>query len=131
MVTEFSNPGAENPLPQDPEYAEHSAFARSKKVIPGPLYIPRDPAAPAKSIDPINGVVAGASASMTLLRNKAYRVVSTTACHFRQTLGASTALTTDIYLPANQPVVMVTSDWNILSFIQNAAGGTIQAVEVK
>ena len=116
------------------EYAEHSRKSGAKKVVAGITHFPYQPATTpvdSRTINPIQGTVAGASASLTLLRNKAYRVVSSTACYFRMSVGAGTAVVGDVYLPANTPINLSTSVFDTLSFIQVSAGGIIQAVEVE
>jgi hypothetical protein len=116
------------------EYAEHSRKSGAKKVIAGIHHFPYQPGAtPADSrtIDPINGVVGGASASITLLRGKGYRLVSSVACYFRMSVGASTAVVGDILLPAFTPINVSSKTFDTVSFIQLSAGGVIQAVEVE
>ena len=112
------------------DYSEHSHPSRAKKVIQGPLTLAKDPEDDTKSIDPIQGTVGASSASITLLRNKAYRVVASVDTYIRLTIGASTAEVGDVYLPANAPIVVDTKDWDTLSFIRVSTGGIIQAVEV-
>jgi len=114
----------------EPDYAEHSRPSSSKKVIQGPTAIAPDPAAPGKSINPIVGAVSAVSASLTLLRGKCYRVISSVAVNFRMTNGVGTAVATDIYLPANTPIYLTTDRWETLSAIA-AGAGSIQAVEVE
>jgi len=112
--------------------AEHSAPSYSKKVIPGPTtFAPDDDATPTRTKDPIVGAVGGASAELTLLQNKAYRVIADVAIYFRLSVTGSTAVATDIYLPANTPIIIKTELWQRLAYIQVATGGNIQAVEVR
>jgi hypothetical protein len=112
------------------DYSEHSHPSRAKKVIQGPLTLAKDPEDVTKSIDPIQGTVGASSASLTLLRNKAYRVIASVDTYIRLSEGASTAVAGDVYLPANSAIVVDTKDWDTLSFIRVATGGIIQAVEV-
>ncbi len=129
MVQEIGDPSGANPLPEDPEYAEHSAYSKSKKVIDGPVIFEANGAV---TISPIQGTVGVASASIALLPDKAYRVVASTDTYFRLSKGGSTAVAGDIYLPANTPIVIATRrDWDSLDFIQVTMAGIIQAVEVK
>jgi len=114
---------------------EHSQFARSKKVIPGPLFVPKD-ATTNRTMDPIQVALTGASASITpLKKNTAYRFVTSRAAFFRLTTGAGTAVATDIYIPANQPTVIHTGTlYDTLSVIKAEAAdaaGIAQVVEVK
>lgn len=111
------------------EAYEHSAKARAKKVIDGPMY-PAADVGLLRSIDPIQGAVGGASASITLLMSKSYRLISSTNCYVRFSSGASTAVAGDIFLPANVAMAIETDRWNTVSFIQVSAGGIIQAVEL-
>lgn len=115
----------------NPEFAEHSKKSGAKKVIDGPLYISSDPANAAKSINPINVSTSNVSASGTLLMGKAYRVVATAACFFRLTKGAGTAVATDVYLPANVPIVITTDRFDTISAILASGTGILQAVEVE
>jgi len=125
-MEEFNEPIGQGQV----EFSEHATGAAAKRVVPGHLSA-GDHATEPRTIDPINGVVAGASASITLLRDKTYRVMASTACYFRLSVGASTALVGDIYLPANTEIRVRTEKYDTLSFIQFAAGGIIQAVELK
>ena len=115
----------------NPDLSEHSQKSGAKKVIAGPLYVSSDPANSKKSIDPINISTSNASASGTLLMNKSYRVVATVATFFRLTKGAGTAVATDIYLPANTPIVINTERFDTLSAILATGTGALQAVEVE
>ncbi len=115
---------------------EHSMPSRSKKVIPGPTFFPSKPVTtPAQTIDPIQGAVTGASASIALLPDRAYRFIASRAVYFRMTKGASAAVVGDIYLPANTAIVLLPArDYDTLSFIKAEAAdtaGIAQAVEVK
>lgn len=114
----------------EPDYAEHCRRSSSKKVIDGPISFSVDPADATKTIDPLNLAVGGASASLTLIRNKAYRVISTVAYYFRMTAGASTALATDIYVPAFAPLVISSDVFGTFSVITDGGDGSLQAVQV-
>lgn len=106
-----------------PEYAEHEVSARAKRVINvGSVFN--------FSVAPINGAVASSSASVAVKPNKTYRIVSTTNTYIRFTTGASTAVNTDFYLPANTPITVETGNFDTLSFLRVTADGAIQAVEV-
>ena len=109
------------------EYAEHSRFTGAKKTVETFPYIQADPTNP-ETLAPIES--AAASGALALKRDKAYRVVSDGSIRFRMSIGASAAVATDIYLPANIPVIIATKNYDTLSFIRT--GGTfIQAVEVR
>lgn len=112
---------------------EHSQFARSKKVIPGPLFVPKD-ATQERTMDPIQAALTAASASLAVKKNTAYRFVTSRAAFFRMTVGTGTAVATDIYLPANTPTTIHTGIYNTLSVIKAEAAdsaGIAQVVEVK
>ena len=114
------------------EYAEHSRFARAKKVISGPLYLAENASDATKSITPISSALTNTSASLTLLKNKAYRIIVSVDAYFRMSVGADTAVANDVYLPANQPIIMTTERWDTFSAIRvSGTSGVMQAVEVK
>lgn len=121
---------------QDPESAEHSAFAKSRKVIAGPMIVPEgetevepevfEPSG--RTIDPIH---AATGVELVLLKNKAYRLVSSVDVYFRQSAESSTAVAGDIYLPAKTPIVISTKEFSFLANIAVSTAGIIQAVEVR
>ncbi len=130
MVVELGGPNQENPLPEDVDYAEHSAFAKAKKVVDGPMVFSKA-TGDILSLPPIVGAVIVTSASISLLPVKAYRIIASTTLFFRLSKGNSTAVVTDMYLPADTPIVIATRrDWDTLSFIRATADGIIQAIEV-
>lgn len=126
MTLEFKDVGGAGEV----DYAEHSKFAKAKKVIAGPTHFVAH-TTELRTASPIQGNVTGSSASITLVRGKAYRVISSTACYIRLSEGANTAVVGDIYLPANESIVIKAEPWDTLSFIQVSAGGIIQAAEIK
>lgn len=111
------------------EANEHSAKAKAKKVIDGPMY-PAADAGLLRSIDPIQSAVGGSSSSITLIISKTYRLIASTNCYVRFSSGASTAVVGDIYLPANVAMTVETDRWETVSFIQVSSAGIIQAVEL-
>ena len=130
MATEFDATKEVNPSfggKGTPEYAEHSRKSSSKKVISGPMWV-KEHASGLRTIDPIHSAT---PATLSLLRNKAYRVASSVACYFRMSLGASAAAPGDIYLPADTPTVVTTDRFDTLSAVAVSAAGIIQAVEVE
>lgn len=111
------------PYNQAPEIAEHSKFERSKRVVDGPL-IPAAHASEARTIDPIDLT----NQSTQLARNKRYRIIGSAAFNFRLSSGASTAAATDIYVPADTPVIIEMHHYDYI----NVAGGTnVQALELR
>lgn len=115
----------------NPEFAEHSKPARSKKVIEGPMIVPVDGALSINK-KPVVGTVAGAAAQLLLTQGKAYRLISSTAAYIRFAKGgAAAADATDIYLPPNTYVTVLATFWDRINFVQVASGGVIQAIEVE
>ena len=123
---------------QDPESAEHSAFARSRKVIAGPMIVPEGEV----ENPPLSGMYEGTGSTiapihaatgteLVLLKNKAYRLISSVPVYFRQSAETDVAVIGDIYLPANTPIVISTKEFSFLPNIAVSAAGIIQAVEVK
>lgn len=112
---------------QDTDTSEHSALAKSKKVIDGPM-IPAEHADGDRTIDPIQ-VATGTQ--LVLLQDKAYRLISSVAVYFRQTAESGTAAVGDIYLPANTPVVISTKKFRFVPNLAVASAGVIQALEVR
>lgn len=111
------------------EYAEHSKFARSKKVIYGPLHVVKADG-PLRTKAPIHSALSGA-VSLDLELNKAYRVISNTGFHYCLSRDSMTATTSDIYVPANTAVILATNgDYLKLNVIPNTGSGFIQAAEV-
>lgn len=123
MTTEYKDPILVNA-----EFDEHSTKLHAKKVV-SPLSPFPDPSNPDKSADPVNGTVSTSSASLTLEVGSWYRVIADVDVNYRQTLGASTAVATDIYLPAKTAIIVSAEKWDTLSFIGGGAG-KIQAVKV-
>lgn len=125
MIREFQEFGSHGEV----DYAEHSHASQAKKIVSvEPKYA--SAAGGLTTIAPLQGVVAGASASLSLTKGKSYRIIASTATYFRLSVGASTAVVGDIYLPADTPMLIKADPWDTLSFIQVASGGIIQAVEV-
>ena len=124
MVTE----GDPSPfLGGEVDTAEHSRNSRAKKVVDGPLWVPKH-ATLEQTVSPLD--LSGGSA--TLERNKAYRVIATVPFWMRQSNGTSAAVVGDIFVPANTPVVISTRYFNTVSVLaQAAAFGVCQAVEVQ
>jgi uncharacterized protein (DUF2252 family) len=114
---------------------EHSQYARSKKVIQGPLFVPKH-ATDDRTANPVQVSLTGVSASISpLKKNTAYRFVTSRAAFFRLSAGSSTAVASDIYIPANMPTVIHTGTlYDTLSVIKAEAAdavGIAQVVEVK
>lgn len=111
---------------------EHSQFARSKKVIPGPMFVPKH-ATENRTVSPIQAAVTAASVELaTLKKETAYRLVSSVAAYFRLSLGTSAAVVGDIYLPADTPITIHTGTlYDRVSLIRVSSDGVAQVVEVK
>jgi hypothetical protein len=111
---------------------EHSQYARSKKVIQGPTFVPKHETQD-RTVDPIQTAVTAASASLLGLKKEtAYRLVSSVAAYFRLSAGASAAVVGDIYLPADTPIIVHTGTlYDRVSLIRVSADGIAQVVEVK
>ena len=106
-----------------PEIAEHAKFERAKRVTDGPL-VPAQHATEARTINPIDIT----AASTLLVRGKRYRIIGTASFNFRLSSGASTAAATDIYVPADTPIIIEMHHFDYI----NVSGGTnVQAVELK
>jgi len=115
---------------QNPESSEHSAPAKSKKVISGPMIVPAG-AAPDDNRT-INPIQAATGTELDLVRGKAYRLIASVAIYFRQSAqDGSVAAIGDIYLPANTPVIISSSEFPFVATLAFAAAGIVQAVEVR
>lgn len=127
LTTEFTRADAS-------EFNEHSSFSRSKKVIPGPTFIPKHDVEN-RTADPIQVALTSASANISgLKKGAAYRLIASRAMHFRMHAGVGVALDTDVYVGANQAIIVSTgSGYNTISVIKSVgeADGIAQAVEVK
>lgn len=132
ITNEIGANSIENFSAEHTQAVEHSQYARSKKVIQGPLFIPKH-ASDNRTVDPIQVAVTAASASLTALKkNTAYRLISSSAAYFRLSNGASPAVAGDVYLPADTAVVIHTGTlYDRISLIRVAADGIAQVVEVK
>lgn len=115
---------------QNPESAEHSAPAKAKKVISGPMIVPAGLVPnDNRTIDPIH---AATGVELALVRGKAYRLIASVAVYFRQAASTgSVAAIGDIYLPANTPVIVSASEFPFVANLAVSAAGIIQAVEVR
>jgi len=109
------------------DFVEHSKHSRAKKVVVAPVFIPPH-ATVARTIDGVRDT--NASASLTVLRNKAYRVISDGAINFRLSNDGSTAANTDAYFPANQAFVIASREYNSFDFLRTG-GSFIQIIEVQ
>jgi hypothetical protein len=112
---------------QDTDTSEHSALAKAKKVIDGPM-IPAEHADGNRSINPIH---AATGTELVLEQFKAYRLISSVPVYFRQTSESGVAVVGDIYLPANTPVIISTNKFKFVPNIAVASAGIIQALEVR
>jgi hypothetical protein len=112
---------------------EHSAYSHSRKVIDGPLYFPQSSAG-TRNVDPVNGTVTGNSETLMMELGKAYRLISSVHAHFVLSRRPASATTSDIYLPANTPIVISAGTlWDRISLIKaaGASNGICQIVEVR
>lgn len=112
---------------------EHSASSGSRKVTTAPVYFPAN-ATGNQNIAPSNTVVSAVSAYLTMEAGKAYRFVSSVACHILLSRGAASATGNDIYLPANTPIVISAGVlWDRVNVVKlsGTANGIGQIVEVR
>jgi hypothetical protein len=118
------------------DYAEHSAFAKAKKVIDGPLNIPQHESVAGRQAAAIHKAMAGAitvGSADGLKQGKAYRMISNIAFHFVQAAEefAGPATVSDTYVPANTPVVIQMIQYDRVYAIPNSGSGFLQLVEVR
>jgi len=108
-------------------FREHSKKSSAKKIVEVyPFVAPHD-ITPGVTIDPIQSVAANGPLALTA--GKAYRIISDGSLRFKLSIGAVAAVATDIYLPADTPIIIKMDTYNTFNFIQT--GGTfVQAVEV-
>lgn len=130
MVMELKNDSAYGA--QDVPFREHAGQSRSKRVIDGPVvFAMKDDRS--SNVDPDTKAVTGTSTQFDLLPNKSYRFISTVAVHLRLSGAGVAAVVTDIYQPANQPIILQSGQaWRALSVIKatGASDGIAQTVEV-
>lgn len=110
------------------DFREHTANSRAKRVIE---VAPCFPKVAGRNKAPVTKTVAGAD-GFDLELNKAYRLVSSIAIHFLLAdVTGVVPTTSDIYLPANQPVIIRSDEnWKRLEVIPNAGSGLVQITEV-
>lgn len=108
------------------DFAEHSKHSRAKKVVEGPLFIPQHATEP-RTVDPVEK---GSDGTYDIAQNKAYRLISDGTFRYRLSVGASAGAVTDIYVPANAPIIIATRDYNKIS-IKSMAGTFVQWTEVR
>ena len=121
MVIEYKSP-LEN---GEADYAEHSHGSKAKKVQAGYLTPKVDPAAENQSLAPV-----AVTATTILERHTTYRVISSAAWHFRLSAdGAVAAATTDVYVPADEPVFINMNGFDTLN--TTGGGAVFQALEVR
>lgn len=126
MVTEFKD-GI--PSADECGFMEHSRPARAKRVMEvGPAFAQH--ATEGRTANPIVGALTAASVTLDMEQKTAYRVMASVPFHFRLTVTVTgaTAVVTDIYHPANVPLVVRSDPWTKLSAIKMAGGadGLIQ-----
>jgi hypothetical protein len=111
---------------------EHSATARAKKTITGPLPLKEGDD---RSLAPLSGAI-GVATTLELGYNKVYRIIGSAPFHFFLTKSGSPAdvdaTIADTYQPADEPLIISTGkEWNQINFIQASGAGTLQAQELK
>lgn len=112
----------------NPEFAEHDSFSRSKKVIAGPTVFASHTDG-SRTISPIQAAI---GTELALVKGKTYRVIASAPVYFRQAAETgSVAIVGDIYLPADTAIIINTKDYPFLASVAVAGAGIIQAVEVK
>ena len=112
---------------------EHSASSSARKVTTAPMYFPAN-ATGNENVAPSNITVSSVNAYLSMEAGKAYRFISTVACNFLLSRGAATATGSDIYLPANTPIVISAGAlWDRVNVVKvsGSANGIGQIVEVK
>ena len=117
----------QNPVQTDINYAEHSASARAKKIIPGPLYVVPN-AANKQTILPIQIAAAGPMTGM--LGHKAYRVISDGSFTYNLSVGVPAAAAFDVYVPADTAIIIAMRDFDTMT-IKIMNGAFVQAVEIE
>lgn len=112
---------------------EHSALSGSRKTTIGPSFFPKKSDAEV-SVDAINVALTATADKLDLERQKAYRLVMSVSGHFTLSRGADTATTSDIYLPANTPIIISAGLlWDRVNVVKatGASDGIAQIVEVQ
>jgi len=114
------------------DFAEHSKLSRAKKVIPGPIIIAYD-SVNKRTLAPINSVPAPLG-SISLVRNKAYRMISDGDTHFLLTndntdVASAVAASADTYLPTDTPIIIVSRGFQYLKY--TSTGSFVQLTEVQ
>jgi len=115
-----------------PDEREHSRAGFAKRVVAGAYpFALVETAGVLRNKAPVNQTITAASATVTLERDKFYRIVATVDCYIAisNSIGLA-ALTTDVLLIAKE--VMVISTWgNALTQIAViGTSGTLQIVEL-
>lgn len=110
---------------------EHDPDALAKRVVIAPAFFAPHATQP-RTADPVTGALTAASVSLALGADKSYRVVASSPMHMRLSRGASTAVTTDIYMPAGAAFEVPVSSYDTLSAIKaaGATDGIVQIMEV-
>lgn len=112
---------------------EHSASSGARKVTTAPMYFPAN-ATGDQNVAPSNITVSAISDHLDMEAGKAYRFISSVACHILLSRGAATATSSDIYLPANTPIVISAGAlWDRVNVVKmsGAANGIGQLIEVR
>lgn len=101
---------------QDTPFREHAGESKSKRVVDGPVVFANDGLTTNVSA---KATVTGTTATIAMLLNKKYRFISTVACCFKLSSGGDAATISDIYLPANQPIIIQSgTQWRALTVIK-------------
>jgi len=116
----------------NPKWGTYDKGAGAIRTVPGMLAPLVDPADPTKSIPAIQVAIGAASASLTLLRERNYRAIASSACYLRLTTDGTAAVAgTDMYIPANVEFVINTDYFSVVSVVQVAAAGVLNCVELQ
>lgn len=114
---------------------EHSRMSRAKKTIEVGPYLPTHATKPENEA-PITAPLVATAVELALKSKSAYRLIGSSALHFRMSMGAvgSAVTAVDIYLPANTPMVVRTDDrWDRVTVVKSTGttDGLVQVMRVQ
>ena len=112
-----------------PDIEEHSHASKAKRVIEGAIPFKFNDAG--RNIPPVIQAISGTSASIPLLADKLYRIISTVDCYIAISNDPALAATlADCLVPAKVPMVVSTVGNGATALAVIGTSGSLQVMEI-
>jgi hypothetical protein len=117
----------------NPEYAEHNKNAQARKTMDGWIQVPKLGAGDAVEWkDAINVSVGASSVSLTLLKDKTYRLSCNVDCFIKMSNDGATAVSSanGMLFVHGQTLHVTTDTYHIVNVIKDSSNGFLSAIEI-